>query len=306
MSEIRVNRIAVNTDPSIEVASPLNITSAPDKLRVPIWTTSARPSSPDLGEMGYNSQTGTAEMWEGSLWVPVGPSLLGKSPAYPAPSAAAIKALNPNATSGTYYIQWGASVYPIHCEMQLEGGGWMMILNYVHKSGTTPGLNVRTDSFPLLGSEYSIGPDESNSVYWGHTSNTLTAAFNWTEFMFYGRSGSHSRVIHFLGTNANIRSYMKTGSGGMNDPSGNYRDTTTIQNGSLRVNASIPFYVDADVSGYSNQGDLAMTNFPMYGNSTIGNPRAHWGINGGGNRWEVDDSSGDGGVHSTIHRIWVR
>jgi len=310
MSELRVNKIAVNTDPSIEVASPLNITSAPSKLRIPIWTTSTRPVSPLTGEMGLNSQTGTTEIWDGTLWVPVGPSILGKSAAYPAASAAAIKAVNPSAPSGVYFIQWGSTVYPIYCEMELEGGGWMMILNYVHQGGTNPELNVRTSSFPLLNSQYTLGPNEAATVYWGHISNTLADAYNWTEFMFYGRTSFHGRVIHFRGNNANIRSYIKTGTGGMNSPSGNYRDTTTIQNGSLRINASLPFFVDNDVSGFSNQGDLAMTNFPMYGNSTIGNPRAHWGIRGLGDRWEVDDypaaQSSTSSGNSTIHRIWVR
>ena len=307
MSELRVDRIAASADPSIVINSPLNVSSTPTKLTMPIWTTATRPTSSLLvGQFGYNSTTGTSEMWDGTFWVPLGSSVLGKSAAYPAASAAAIKAVNPNAPSGIYYINWGGTVYPIYCEMELEGGGWMMILNYVHRAGTTPSLNVRTNSFPMLGSQYTLGVDEQNSIYWGHTGNTLTNAYNWQEFMFYGRSSNHSRVIHFLGNNANIRSYMKTGAGGMNSPSGNYRDTTTIRNGSLRVNASLPFFVDADVSGYTDQGDLAMTNFPMYGNSTIGNPRAHWGINGGGNRWEMDDSSGDSGVYSTIHRIWVR
>ena len=311
MSELRVDRIAASADPSIAINSPLNFASAPTKLRMPIWTTATRPTtSLEIGQFGFNSTTGTSELWDGTLWIPLGASILGKSAAYPAASAAAIKAVNPNAQSGIYYINWGGTVYPIHCEMDLEGGGWMMILNYVHQGGTNPELLVRNTSFPMLGSQYTLGPNEANTVYWGHLGNTLANAYNWTEFMFYGKTSFHGRVMHFRGNNANIRSYIKTGTGGMNSPTGNYRDTNTIQNGSLRLNASLPFYVDADVSGYSDQGDLAMTNFPMYGNSTIGNPRAHWGIRGGGSRWEVDDypasQGGSDSGHNTIHRIWVR
>jgi hypothetical protein len=281
--------------------------SIDENLKIPVWTNATRPSSPETGMIGFNTTSGTSEVYDGTQWAPMGASLIGSSAAYPATSARQIQELRPNAPSGTYYIDWGGTVYPIHCEMQLNGGGWMMILNYVHLGGTNPDLNARTNSFPLLNRAYTFG-DESGSQYWGHTANSLADDYNWTEYMFYARTSFHSRVIHFAGNDVDIVSYIKTGSGSMN-PS--YADATTNYNVELRENASIPFYVNSDRSGYSNQGDSAMTNFPIYGNSTIGNPRAHWGIKGGGDRWEVDDYAGAQGAannyaESTIHRIWVR
>ena len=230
-----------------------------------------------------------------------------------ATSAKQILEYNPAAQSGIYYIKWdGVNAYPIYCEMSLAGGGWMMILNYVHLGGTNPSLLVRNNSFPHLNSEYTLGGDESGSTStidgtWGHIGNALANSNNWTEYMFYGKTSFHNRIIHFTGNNTNIVNYIKTGSGSMVPY---YADTSTNSNAELYNNASLPLFINSDRSGFSNQGDSAMTNFPIYGNSTIGNPRSHWGIRGLGDRWEVDDyPASQGGTSSgnnTIHRIWVR
>lgn len=237
----------------------------------------------------------------------------GSSADKAATSAKQILEYNPTAQSGIYYIKWdGVNVYPIYCEMSLAGGGWMMILNYVHLGGTNPSLLVRNNSFPHLNSEYTLGGDESGSTStidgtWGHIGNALANSNNWTEYMFYGKTSFHNRIIHFTGNNTNIVNYIKTGSGSMVP---HYADTSTNFNAELYNNASLPLFINSDRSGFSNQGDLAMTNFPIYGNSTIGNPRSHWGIRGLGDRWEVDDypnaQGGSNSGSSTIHRIWVR
>jgi hypothetical protein len=277
-------------------------------LRLPAGTTAQRPVSPSNGMIRHNTDSGVMEFWDGSQWLS---NRLGFSQQTPAQSAKQIKLLNPNAPSGLYWITWGGVARQIYCEMVLNGGGWMMVLNYVHLGGTNPNLTVRTDSFPRINNEYSFA-DESGSTgstgTWGHISNSLAAQFPWFEYMFYGKTNFHSRVIHFYGNHPNIVSYIKTGAGAMVP---HYADTAFNFNGILYSNASIPLFVNDDRSGFNDQGDLAMTNFPIYGNSTIGNPRAHWGIKGQGDRWEVDDYPGIQGAattfaQSTIHRIWVR
>jgi hypothetical protein len=204
--------------------------------------------------------------------------------------------------------------------MSLEGGGWMMILNYVHQGGTNPALLSRSTTFPRMGSQYTFGNESastSNTGTWGHASSALLGSKNWTEYMFYGKTGFHSRVIHFKGTDSAIVNYMKTGIGTMkgNGTWGQgFNNPNTNQNASLYNNASIPLYCrepNNELSGYADQGDASITEFPIYGNSTIGHPRAHWGISGSGLRWEVDDfpdnqGGGTGFSQNTIHRIWVR
>jgi hypothetical protein len=276
-------------------------------LRLPNGTTAQRPVSPSIGMIRHNTDSGVMEYWDGSQWLS---NRLGFSQQTPAQSAKQIKLLNPNAPSGLYWITWGGVARQIYCEMALHNGGWMMVLNYVHLGGTNPSLTTRTDTFPRINNEYSFA-DESGSTgstgTWGHISNSLAAQFPWVEYMFYGKSTLHSRVIHFYGNHPNIVSYIKTGTGTMTPY---YADTAYNFNGLLYNNASIPLFVNDDRSGFSDQGNDAMTNFPIYGNSTIGNPRAHWGIKGLGERWEADDyPSAQGGSNygsSTIHRIWVR
>lgn len=196
--------------------------------------------------------------------------------------------------------------------MGLHGGGWMMVLNYVKGRDKNPDLLTRTTSFPQLGVEYTLNIDESTSTgdpgTWGHIGNALAGAHPWNEYMFYGRTTFHGRVIHFIGNHHRIRDYIRSGTGTMVPF---YAEANYNRNGVLYSSASIPLFVDSDRSGYSNQGNAAMTEFPIYGNSTNGNPRAHWGIKGAGNRWEVDDYPGSQGAPSnydpaTIHRIWVR
>jgi len=204
-------------------------------------------------------------------------------------------AMGGKAPSGTYKIRWdGTNARDVHCEMDLEGGGWMMILNYVHKGGTNPSLDVRTDSFPQMAREYILGADESGSAAWGHIGNALAAQNGFTEYMFYGKTSNHDRVIHFRGSVSNVIDYIKTGTGDMSGigDSGNYTQ------GSLAANG--PYLPGAMDLIYNDRGDLAMTNFPFYNISDY-----HWGILGLGDRWEVDDYPNNASK-DTIHRIWVR
>jgi hypothetical protein len=64
-------------------------------------------------------------------------------------------------------------------------------------------------------------------------------------------------------------------------------------------------YLPGSTANYIvDQGNIAMTNFPMYVNAAY-----HWGIRGGAFRWEVDDfpaNTGSGYQHNTFHQIWIR
>jgi hypothetical protein len=236
-------------------------------------------------------------------------SMDGTSSTRMAPSAKYLKDEGLQTSSGTYWINWNGTAYQMWCEQSLEGGGWMMVLNYNRTGGTNPELNFRTGSFPQMGSEYSFA-NEGGTSYWGHAATSLIGQESWTEMMWYAKTSFHSRVIHFTTNAPNAISYVKTGSGSMYSQ---LASSTYTTNGSLRNNATIPLYVvPSDLDGFADRGDRSMTDFPIYGDSNIGNPRSHWGIDGqaSNDRWEVDDyPSSQGGSdtgHSTIHRIWVR
>jgi hypothetical protein len=206
-----------------------------------------------------------------------------------------IKTNFPNASDGVYVIDpdGTAGATPstsCYCDMTTDGGGWTLVLNYLHLGGTNPTLTEKTSSLPLLGST-TLGVDEQgNATTWGHTTPAYLTKFTFSELRFYGKTTSHGRVIHFKTNNTNTISYFKTGSGSMSGISTNY---TALSGHTANLPGSAAQYV-------VDQGNSAMTNFPMYLNGTY-----HWGIYGFAYRWEVDDFPNNS-AYSTFHQIWIR
>ncbi len=191
--------------------------------------------------------------------------------------------------SGTYYFNFNGSTFQGVLDNDTDGGGWLMILNYVHVAGDTSGLTIRNTDLPLLGSS-TLGDNEAGTANWGHMGNALAAAIDFEEMRFYGATTGHSRVIDFKTNYTNALDYAKTGTGSFSGIN-NTNNFTVLTNHT----ANIPGQA---FNVFSNQGDLALTNFPFWRSGQY-----HWGI-GASNRWEVDDFAIN--TASTIHRVWVR
>lgn len=201
----------------------------------------------------------------------------------------------PGSATGVYQIDpdGSAGASPIttcYCDMDTDGGGWTLVLNYLHLGGTNPALSEKTSSLPLIGST-TLGVDEQgNATTWGHTTPAYLNLFPFTELRFYGKSSLHNRIIHFKTSHSATISYFKTGTGSM---SGITSSFTLLTGHSANLPASSNLY-------FSNDGNTAMSNFPFY----LGAAN-HWGIRGLGSRWEVDDYPNNS-ANSTYHQIWIR
>ncbi|NKI32919.1 LamG-like jellyroll fold domain-containing protein [Croceivirga thetidis] len=190
--------------------------------------------------------------------------------------------------SGRYFFDLGNGVFEADVDVS-NGGGWVLVLQYVHSGGSNPDLEIVNtgEDLPIL-STSALGTDESGSTSWGHISNTYFTTLSVEEIRWFAQTSNHNRTIHFSSP-VGI-SYAETGNGSF---AGIAANNTKLTGHS----ANLP---DSANNQFQDQGDLALTNFPFYQNAT-----AHWGIKGNSNRWEVDDFV-NGGDESTIHRVWVR
>ena len=194
-------------------------------------------------------------------------------------------------SSGVYYFEFNGSTFQGVLDNDTDGGGWLMVLNYVHLAGDNSDLTIRNLDLPLLESS-TLTDNEAGTQFWGHIGNTLANAIDFNEMRFYGITTGHDRVIDFRTSLANGINYVKTGTG-------SFANLFQAANHTLGTNHTASIVPQAAGNIFSNRGDLALTDFPFW---AAGN--AHWGIRGGGIRWEVDDSAGN--AQSTIHRVWVR
>ena len=220
----------------------------------------------------------------------------------PERSCARILEKNDSAPSGDYWVDpdgtpSGLGPMQATCDMETDGGGWMLALNYLHLGGTNPALSPRTGNLPLMrGNE--LGIDEGgDGTSWGHAVPAVLATFDFEETRWYAITSGHERVIHFKTQSSLARDYITSGAGsllaGVNDPA----MVTLFDDHS----ANLPLAATASIE---SQGDRAMTNFPFFGAGV------HWGIDGDNDRWEVDDVLVQEGElpyrNDTFHQVWVR
>lgn len=194
-------------------------------------------------------------------------------------------------SSGRYYFDIGGNQFQAEIDNS-EGGGWILILQYVHQGGTNPNLNVISNSsdLPVLSTTALGGDDSGDLTKWGHAGNALLSTLSGTdELRFYGQTSGHNRTVHFKTTLG--LSYVKTGTGSFDGLNTNFTALGghTANMPGVALNAF-----------FSDEQDLALTEyaFARFGSE-------HWAIKAFGHRWEVDDVPSNFN-NSTIHRVWIR
>jgi hypothetical protein len=242
----------------------------------------------------YGALGGTSGLTVSGKRISISTAPDGLTSATASSSAYQIKQDFPDSTDGLYWIANSninsGAPFQIYADMTTDGGGWTLVLNYLHKGGTNPALAVKTNSFPIQAST-TLGTDESAATKnWGHLAPATLNAMPFTQLRFYGKTSFHTRIIHFRTTHANTIAYFKTGTGSM---TGIYLSYTALTDHTANLPESTTNY-------FTSQGNEAMTNFSFWRSGSY-----HWGIRGMGQRWEVDDYANNAANH-TFHQIWVK
>lgn len=174
-------------------------------------------------------------------------------------------------------------------------GKWVCVLNYEHFGGENPSVTP-SSTFPQLPNGLS-GVEDIDAL---GTSGELRHVDNITQYGSWSvdavrleaETSNHGRRIHYYTTDqAAIDAIVDD----------------SVQAGSTALQADFyyPNHTAAlpDVGNYETQ---ASTNrifgydFPIYQGG-----EHHWALAGSGNRWEVDDHTGNEN-QTTVHRVWVR
>ncbi|MDA3865041.1 MAG: fibrinogen-like YCDxxxxGGGW domain-containing protein [Deltaproteobacteria bacterium] len=191
--------------------------------------------------------------------------------------------------SGEYTIRIDGNPVSAWCDQNTDGGGWTLVLNYLHQGETNPQLNPRNIQLPIRGAD-ELGEDESGTIYWGHVSNQLFAKLPVTEVRFYSRTNQNNSIIDFSTADAGCIDYFSTGTGSCSTQ--------------LKVNYHAfkehYGYLPRDIDAYGvDQGDEALAASPFSHDQTRG-----WSMQAEGNRWQSDSVAED--QYHTLHRVYVR
>lgn len=160
-----------------------------DRIGLPVGTSD--PSSSSAGELYFNSSTNKVRQYNGTAWSDLVSSLAPDgSASSPAVSAAQLLADYPEKPSGIYYLQTPGGSTPVYCEMERQGGGWILALQ--HSCTNDEGL------YNDLLSGTSGTPNSSVSDFKG--AGSLSVQNLWDQYIGSGGTGMlYSREIQYSG-----------------------------------------------------------------------------------------------------------
>ena len=146
MSTLQVRNIQGLSNFSNEVTLPNGHTLKIDgHLDVPTWNNNTRPSSPNVGFIGYNSEEEALEIYNGTEWQSAGSAKLdGSSPEKASTSGLQLVTDNPGLSNGLYWINSGnmPNALQMYVDTTYDGGGY----DFYATKGSGPSVSYITDN----------------------------------------------------------------------------------------------------------------------------------------------------------------
>ena len=146
MSTLQVRNIQGLSNYSNEVTLPNGHTLKIDgHLDVPTWNNSTRPTSPNVGFLGYNSEEEALEIYNGTEWQSAGSAKLdGSSPEKASSSGLQLVTDNPGLANGLYWIKSGSmpNALQMYVDTTYDGGGY----DFYATKGSGPSVSYITDN----------------------------------------------------------------------------------------------------------------------------------------------------------------